>query len=136
MTKEWFDKLNQSGLGEEDIIYAHHLYPYTLDRTLLYGYTCERETFHVYLKDNEIFVVIYNTEYYRGAPTPRNMRRIKVTSNRDYVPNKRLYPERCDYVFCKMLKDKGIQLPFTTWTDGGSATDRDYYGFTLDDVEV
>jgi hypothetical protein len=136
MQKEWFDKLTSSGYGEEDIIYAHNLYPYTLDRTLLYGYTCERDTFHVYLKNNEIFVVIYDNDYSGSIPKPRNMRRVTVKSNRDYVPDKRLYPERCDYDFCKLLKEKGVHLPFTNWSEPPDDPRYPYYGFTLEDVEV
>lgn len=133
MTKEMFEKLKQysSALALLDV---HHLSPYVYNKTLLYGYTCDRETFHVYLKDKEIFVVIYNNDYATGKARPKNMRRINVTSNQDYVPNKRLYPERCDYNFCQLLKEKGIDLPFTTWTDGIELNDT-YYGFTLDDIE-
>lgn len=134
MTKEWFDKLNMLFNEEVNILYAHDLYPYDLDRTLLYGYTCERETFHVYLKDKQIFVVIYNTEYSRGKPTPKNMRRIEVKSNRDYVPDKRLYPERCDYHFCKLLKENSVDLPFTFFNEGFN-WDGPYCGFTLEDAE-
>ena len=134
MTKELFDDLNILFNEEANIIHAYHLYPYDLDRTLLYGYTCERETFHVYIKNKQIYVVIYNTEYSRGKPTPKNMMQIEVKSNRDYVPNKRLYPERCDYDFCKLLKEKGIDLPFTTFSEGFN-WDGLYCGFTLEDAE-
>jgi len=139
MTKEWFDKLNQIDFEAADIIYAYNLRPYVYNKTLLYGYTCERETFHVYIKNEQIYVVVYSTEYVKGAPTPKNMRQIKVTSNRDYVPDKRLYPERCDYNFCKLLKEKGVQLPFTTWSEPVEIDLEDprypYYGFTLEDAE-
>ena len=134
MTKEWFDKLNALFNEEANIIYAHDLYPYDLDRTLLYGYTCERETFHVYLKNKQIYVVVYNTEYSRGKPTPKNMRQVEVKSNHYYVPDKRLYPERCDYHFCKLLKEKGIDLPFTIFNEGFN-WDGPYCGFTLEDAE-
>ena len=80
------------------------------------------------------YVVIYNTEYSRGKPTPKNMRQVEVKSNRDYVPDKRLYPEKCDYHFCKLLKEKGIDLPFTTFSEGFN-WDGPYCGFTLEDVE-
>ena len=135
MNKEYFDKLNQLDYEQANTVYAHHLYPYNLDRTLLYGYTCERETFHVYLKNNEIFVVVYNTEYSRGKPVPKNMRQITVKSNNDYVPDKRLYPEKCDYKFCKLLKEKGVDLPFTHWSEIPDDQYRPYYGFTLEDLE-
>lgn len=135
MTKVMFDKLKQYDFKESKILYAHDLLPYVFNKTLLYGYTCERETFHVYIKDEEIYVVTYDVDYSsRDNIRPKNMRQIKVTSNHDYVPDKRLYPERCDYDFCRLLKEKGIDLPFTAWTDNIDNS-REYYGFTLEDME-
>ena len=91
------------------------------NRTLLYGYTCERDTWHIYLKDCQIISVIYK---YRKQPE-----RMDINSNYHYVPDKRLYPECCDYEFCKLLKEKGISLPFTTWTDRSEKLI--YYGEVL-----
>jgi hypothetical protein len=134
MKKEWFERLSNIGKHNEQPIGIAELRPYIYNRTLLYGYTCERETFHVYIKNKQIYVIVYNTEYYRGGPRPVNMRQIEVKSNRDYVPDKRLYPERCDYHFCKLLKEKGIDLPFTAFTEGFN-WDGTYCGFTLEDAE-
>lgn len=79
------------------------------NRTLLYGYDCERDTWHTYLKDGEIITVIY--------PHKSNVRRFDVQENEHFVPNKRLYPESCDYEFCKLLKESGVYLPFTTYDE-------------------
>lgn len=79
------------------------------DRTLLYGFTCDRDTWHVYLKSGKIFCVKYP---YKGTPSL-----VSICKNEDFVPNKRLYPERCDFEFCKLLKEKGINLPFTKWQE-------------------
>ena len=141
MKNEWFDRLTQNDFKQTDIVLAaHNLRPHVYNKTLLYGYTCERETFHVYIKNEEIHTVIYNTEYSRGKATPKNMRELTIKSNHDYVPDKRLYPERCDYNFCKLLKEKGVYLPFTTWSEPVVVDLEDprypYYGFTLEDVEV
>ena len=140
MNKEWFDKLNQYNFNQDNLIVAHHLRPYLYNKTLLYGYTCARETFHVYIKKEQIYVVVYNTDFSAGVPRPKNMRQITIKSNSDYIPDKRLYPERCDYNFCKMLKEKGIDLPFTTWSDPIEIDLEDprypYYGFTLEDMEA
>jgi hypothetical protein len=95
----------------------------TLDRTLLYGYTCDRDTWHVYLQDNKIHTIVYNN---REDEEPREL---SVVDNEQYVPNKRLYPECCDYEFCRILKDKGVFLPFTTWSDGREK--QIYYGKIL-----
>jgi hypothetical protein len=34
---------------------------------------------------------------------------------RALIPNKRLYPEACDFVFCFELAKREIALPFTTY---------------------
>lgn len=130
MRKDLFELLNQ--LTIEKVIRASDLKPYLYDRTLLYGYTCERKTFHVYMKDQEIFAVVYENDYSAGKP--RNMKQIAINSNQDYIPDKRLYPEKCDYHFCLMLKKQGMELPFTTWHDNVD-TDCEYYGFILEDAE-
>ena len=134
MTKVLFDKLKRYDFKEHKILDVHDLLPYVYNKTLLYGYTCERETFHVYIKDEKIYVVVYDVDYSsKDNIKPKNMRQIEVTSNHDYVPDKRLYPERCDYSFCRLLKAKGVDLPFTGWTDNIDSN-REYYGFILEDV--
>lgn len=133
MTKNGFEKLIQLDKETEKLICADDLTPYTYNKTLLYGYTCDRRTFHVYLKNKNIYVVIYENDYSTGKARPKNMRQVIVHDNYDFVPDKRLYPERCDYHFCKLLKEKGIHLPFTTWDDTVTIT-AGYYGFTLEDV--
>lgn len=72
------------------------------DRTLLHGYTCDRDTFHVYIKDMKIHTVTYRTDYKNN--TPIFMEEIQIAKNDDYIPNKRLYPETCDFEFCEKLR--------------------------------
>lgn len=94
------------------------------DRTLLYGYTCDRNTWHVYLKDEEIHTVMYMDK--------KDIQEIQVTSNNGYIPDKRLYPERCDFEFCSFLKNLGYSLPFTSWTDLPlEHQNKGYYGETI-----
>ena len=88
------------------------------DRTLLYGFTFNKDTWHVYLKNNEIYTVVYE---FNGRPQP-----IEVRTNEDYIPDKRLYPERCDFEFCNLLKQKGFELPFYQWKD--NVDFKIYYG--------
>ena len=144
MKKEWFDKLGEIDEANETAIGVQELKPYTYNRTLLYGYTCERKTFHVYIKNKQIYVVVYENDYpiiyneelssfMRGDARPKNMKQIEVRSNRDFIPDKRLYPERCDYHFCHALKERGIDLPFTHWGEEAQPDERGYYGFTLED---
>jgi hypothetical protein len=136
MKKEWFEKLNEIDKANETIIGLQELRPYIYNRTLLYGYTCERETFHVYMKDQKIYTVVYTTDYSTNNPKPKNLRQIEVKSNRDFIPDKRLYPERCDYHFCQALKERGIDLPFTHWSEEIKPNEKGYYGFTLEDYNA
>lgn len=85
------------------------------DRTLLYGYNVDRETYHVYLQDGKIHGLIYLDA---GGPVPLHYYAARVWDNAaDLVPNKRLYPDACDYEFCLLLKQRGIYLPFTTYRE-------------------
>ncbi len=108
------------------------------DRTLLYGYTTRllynrtniHVHFHVYLKDNKIHIVTYLKDSRYNAPD--HMQRAIAESNDDYIPT-RLYPEYCDYEFCKILKDRGYDLPFNNWSDSHNRQANPFYGFTLED---
>ena len=134
MDKELFDELVLTETVRELVIRAENICGSKINRTLIYGYTCERRTFHVYLKDLKIYVVVYDNDYATGKPAPKNMRQITVTSNRDFVPDKRVYPERSDFYFCKLLRERGVEIPFTTWSDIEPAPNENgYYGFTLED---
>lgn len=82
------------------------------DRTLLYGYTCDRYTWHVYVENQEIITLFYGFG---------EMKEVYVSEDRYYVPDKRLYPECCDFEFCALLKERGVHLPFTTFNE-----DREY----------
>lgn len=91
------------------------------NRTLVYGYTKDRGTFHVYLKDGCIHIKIYGL---RGSEWV--MDEDNVLTDESYVPDKRAYPETCDFEFCKLLRYRGICIPFTTWTDGREV--KQFYG--------
>ena len=56
---------------------------------------------------------------------------VEILENKHYVPKKRLYPAKCDYEFCRLLKEHGVYLPFTTWE--APAEKMIYYGLTLSD---
>jgi hypothetical protein len=81
------------------------------DRTLLWGYTCERHSWHVYLEDGIIYKVMYGF----GDDILSFEDEQYVRQNTEYVPDKRLYPEACDFEFCELLKERGVNLPFTTF---------------------
>jgi hypothetical protein len=58
---------------------------------------------------------------------------VVVDCNEDFVPDKRLYPARCDFEFCCALKRLGIDLPFTNFNvnEAAHVLDNGYYGMTL-----
>lgn len=101
----------------------------TSNRTLLWGYTCERDSWHVYIEDGEIHTVMYGyndmLKHYHSCCATDNPS--------DWIPDKRLYPEACDYEFCKLLKEYGYSLPFTTWNDDRAA--QQYHGKTLSELK-
>lgn len=137
MDKELFDELVLTETVRELVIQAENICGSKVNRTLIYGYTCERRTFHVYLKDLKIYAVVYDNDFTASKPAPKNMRQITVTSNRDFVPDKRVYPERSDFHFCKLLRERGVEIPFTTWSDGDyKLKENGYYGFTLEDNSI
>lgn len=100
------------------------------ERTLLYGYNYDKGTWHVYLKNDEIHVFVYERHYnFNSSDDIETMyhvegREINITKH-GIIPNKRLYPETCDFEFCKLLKKKGIDLPFTTFQE---REPKQYYG--------
>jgi hypothetical protein len=81
------------------------------DRTLLYGYDTDRRTWHVYQMGGWLTRVIY----IGSNPEPEKTLSAERLDARYLVPNKRLYPEACDYFFCRLLKSIEINLPFTTY---------------------
>lgn len=120
MNRDQYDALRALQGAIEDTINVKDLRDKT-PRTLLYGYTLERATHHVYICPNKppelggaIVVHVYRdgSEY-----KPLNYSRGESLPTHRMIPDKRLYPERCDYEFCLMLKQRGLYLPFTAWDD-------------------
>lgn len=95
----------------------------TKDRTLIYGYTCDRQTFHVYIKNKKIHIVQYD---YHG----NSIIEFPVFSAIGCIPNKRIYPEACDYGFCCFLHNEGVTLPFTTYNE--ERPQQTFYGRILE----
>lgn len=80
--------------------------------TLLVGYTCARETFHVYAYNGVLNVVVLNSSeilisHLAGASLlPEQL-----------VPDKRVYAEYTNFRLANLLKEKGLEVPYTTWDD-------------------
>lgn len=91
------------------------------DRTLLYGYDCERFTWHVYLMNDQVILHVYGAGNSVGAPCDNRKnfgeKGIAFSDLQSLIPNKRLYPEACDFEFCEWLKKNGVYLSFTVYDD-------------------
>lgn len=116
MNKQEFDALKQVG-EKVQVLTIEDLTDKT-PRTLLYGYTTNRWTWHVYLSEDGIEAICYRE--------PNDLNSITIEENSDFVPNKRLHPEACDFEFCQLLKQEGIPLPFTTWNE--EREEKTFYG--------
>jgi hypothetical protein len=90
------------------------------DRTLLYGYDCDRYTWHVFQQHGYLHRAIYMG----SNPRPESIDSDPEMIAASLVPNKRLYPEACDFDFCMRLAALGINLPFTTYGTLGDISDR------------
>jgi hypothetical protein len=114
-------------------------------RTLIYGYNIDREDFHVYIgADNLIHILLYSERdgAKEGEPKYYELHHRfgecgGAEENTDFVPSKRVYPESCDYEFCQVLKRYGVNIPFTTFTEGADerrkAECKGYAGLTHED---
>ena len=113
MTSEDYVKLSQISTGDSKVgeIKWTDFSSNSTDRTLLYGYTVDRETVHVYLHTGYVRRIVYNERTRVLPEVPQTF----FTTLDSVVPNKRLYPEACDYDFCAYLKRNGVHLPFTTF---------------------
>ena len=105
------------------------------DRTLIFGFDCERRSFHLYLEKCLFRICIYNSNTVIRAEI--------VGTSIDVhkcLPDKRIYPESCDYEFVALLilkdaHDNMICLDF----DPIQATRRFngvYMGKTIKDLEA
>jgi hypothetical protein len=77
------------------------------DRTLLYGYTCTRETFQVYKLGGGLHILIYD----RPTNVLRHVRGVSLPAV-SCVPDKRVYPESCDFEFATLLHAQQVSIPF------------------------
>lgn len=116
MNREEFEALPAVRVPSTTVSVAD-VHEFWRERTLLYGYTVERDTWHVYVKDGRIHRHVYRL---RNGEAQTLYGGGGVSSPAELlVPDKRLYPERCDFQFCKTLLNLGIVLPFTSWGAAG-----------------
>jgi hypothetical protein len=88
----------------------------TTPRTLLYGYDCDRNSYHLYIdaSTGEVILYIYDT---RDLKEVTNVTADGIFAYSELVPDKRLYPQYCDYEFCMFLRAHGVYLPFTDYNE-------------------
>jgi len=98
-------------------------------RTLVYGYTCNRDTFHVYLKDGQIHKVVYTFD--RTLIDQFSGSEIEPEA---CVPDKRIYPEACDYEFCMLLKKFDAYMPFTGFNENRDMLQQ-FHGNLLEELQ-
>lgn len=99
-------------------------------RTLAYGFTTERKTFHAYLaEDGNVVRVIYDND---GLLIDLKTEADGLLMT-ECVPNKRLYPERCDFEFCQLLMTRQVYLPFTVYE---MLAQTPWYGKKLEDLNT
>lgn len=99
-------------------------------RTLAYGFTTDRETFHAYLaEDGNVVRVIYDHDGLL-VDIKTEVDGLLMT---ECVPNKRMYPERCDFEFCQLLMARQVYLPFTMYKMLAQET---WYGKKLEDLNT
>lgn len=125
MTESQYDKLCHKICPSNSLITIDDL-KNKKDRTLLYGYTCDRSTWHVFVKDGKITVVVYKYD-----DKEEDIKGFAVYSNSQYIPDKRLYAECCDFEFCSLLVDRGVNLPFTSPSFNKKQKRKQYYGVTI-----
>ncbi|MGJ4945150.1 hypothetical protein ACQR1W_31635 [Bradyrhizobium sp. HKCCYLS1011] len=89
-------------------------------RTLLYGYNVDRLSWHVYQLDGWLHHAIYMGDNGRAEFHDCGDKLLASSLS----PNKRLYPEACDFAFCRKLKLLGVHLSFTTYGQMGDISAR------------
>jgi hypothetical protein len=93
------------------------------DRTLLYGKTKAHFIWHVYFERSAIHKVVYAGGEFISHDLYQSVSPEKL------IPNGRLYPEACDYLFCVLLSEMRINLPFAIYDR--ERTKKRFYGKTF-----
>ena len=105
----------QNPVGKQIVVCTELLQDKT-PRTLIWGYTCERHSFHVYL-DNKGTL---NKVVYKFGGEIVLSKTGKTLVAEECVPDKRVYPQHCDFEFCKQLQSLDVNIPFTTYEERGA----------------
>ena len=86
-------------------------------RMLIYGYDCDRNTFSLSLIETPNGGLEFERKLVKYPDTVLEYTTTKEINIHSCVPNKRIYPDRCDFEFCTLLHNREVYLPFTTFRD-------------------
>lgn len=100
-------------------------------RTLVYGYSCDRSTFHLYLEQGVLTRVLYDHDGLCLSVLKESADEGLPIA--DCVPDKRMYPERCDHEFVQLLQRLGKGLLLTSWPEQVPAP-APFYGKKLEEL--
>lgn len=128
MNRKEFDSLP----GAKITVPTIHSSAFREEKTLLYGYNVDRGTFHVYSHGGRIHLLIYITEGVKSYQVH------DLWNCEDLIPNKRVYPERSDYKFCREVQNQGVRIPFLNYNlDQDQLPEpKQYYGKIHTDFEL
>ena len=112
MTREEYDTLCQ--LKQRSVIKAVELEDQE-PRVLIYGYQLNRDTFCLELieKDGVPFFRRKVTKYPGEIVSDVILSHLQPEH---CIPDKRAYPEQCDFKFSLLLQQQGIEIPFTVFS--------------------
>lgn len=105
-------------------------------RTLLYGYDVDKNTVHLYFRGWFFVYLRYNAEFELLESKENDVLLIDsgIGGNTgSFVPNKRVYWDRSDYEFCKLLKDRNVHVAYTG--SNGPVELQQYYGRTFEEFK-
>jgi|ERR1700691_1635418 len=136
MNVEEFKNLSKKQVKNSDLDFTLGLINLS-PRTLIYGKNTNLEIHHLYIVDKRIHLHIYDRvtrggSYYNKFPFKLIFDGKNLNLDQ-FLPDLYLYPECCDFEFCKILKDLGLILNFSLFVDKENSQ---FYGecFSYDSV--
>lgn len=118
MNKEQFELLRSE---PQRAVFLPEMFADKGDRTLLWGFWCNRADHHLYLADGTFYLYIGAGWDVRLDERHQKEQRFSFQQisldTPMLIPDKRLYPEACDFDFCQALIAAGANLPWTTFNE-------------------
>lgn len=112
MTPEEFGQLK----GKPSLIDVEELSSWE-GRMLIYGYNLDRKAYEVKLERTDAeYSTFSRPEFVITVDDVETYRATTINAHR-CIPDKRVYPERCDYEFCALLISRHIHIPFLSYSE-------------------